>query len=191
MKHFLILFDEMPIDKVSVKSGDNSPEVITAARCVNVGLFISGDLRRDVIVSVAVGTPENLLLISFPGAELKRVSPDERSISFFLLKAFEEAKMQKMNFHRIMDNGIVARRSSLFYFIDSYTPEKIYFANSKVEPVLSKKIEYENSLLIYSNSEQLSLELNDSKWNLEQLYRPSHPERFILDVNMLSDRDAN
>ncbi|MHA1576231.1 MAG: hypothetical protein ACTSU3_02605, partial [Candidatus Thorarchaeota archaeon] len=68
MRHFLILFDDIPIDKASVKSGNNSPEVITAVRCVNVGLFISGNLRRDVVVSLAKGTPEDLKLVSFPGA---------------------------------------------------------------------------------------------------------------------------
>jgi len=116
MKHFLILFDEIPMDKASVKSGNNSPEVITAARCVNVGLFISGNLRRDVIVSLAKGTPDDLKIISFPGSSLKRVSPDERSISFFLLKAKSIVEELLMDSSEIMDNGIEVRRTSLIHF---------------------------------------------------------------------------
>ena len=190
MKHFLILFEDIPINKASVKSGDNSPEVITASRCVNVGLFISGDLRRDVVVSLVTGKPDDSIIISFPGADLKRVSPDERSISFFLLKAFTEAELQGMNSTRTMNNGIVIRRTKLVDFIGSCSPEKIYLANSEVESSVMEKFEFENSLLIYSIIEPLNLELKSSKWDIKQIYHPSHPERFILDINMAFDKDA-
>lgn len=175
----------MSIDKASVKSGGNSPEVITAVRCVNVGLFLSGDLRRDVVVSLAIGTPEDMMIISFPGADLKRVSPDERSISFFLLKAIEAAKVLETNTHRTMDNGIVVRRSSLFDFIDSCSPEKIYITN--LESKSLEKFESAHALLIYPHIDALLLELEASKLVLRQLPQPSHPERFILDINMMSD----
>ncbi len=190
MKHFLILFEEMPVDNASVKSGDNSPEVITAVRCVNVGLFLSGDLRRDVVVSFAIGPLDEMIVISFPGVDLKRVSPDERSISFFLLKAIAVAEKLEMNSLRTMDNGIAIRRTNMLDFIETYSPERIYEANSEVEQVVMKKFDYVNSLLIYSNTKQPALELKGSKWNLKQLHRPPHPERFILDVNMVSDDDV-
>jgi len=190
MKHFLILFENIPIDKSSVKSGDNSPEVIAAVRCVNIGLFISGDLRRDVVISLSTGTLDNLTIISFPGSDLKRVSPDERSISFFLLKAFEAANLQELNFHRTMDNGIIVRRTSLFDFIKLCAPEKIYVASSEVEPNEIENFENVDSLFIYSNTEQHNLDLKGCKLDLKRLHRPSHPERFILDVNMVSDGDA-
>ncbi len=113
VRRFLIMFKDFPIDKTSVKAGQNSPEVVTACRCVNVGLFVSGDLRRDVIVSLAVGTEEDLKVVSFPGDSLKRVSPDERSISFFLLKAFEKARDLELGGSVKMDNGIEVARASL------------------------------------------------------------------------------
>lgn len=113
VRRFLVMFKEFPIDKKSVKSGYNSPEVITACRCINVGLFVSGDLRRDVTVSLGVGTEEDLRVISFPGNSLKRVSPDERSISFFLLKAVEKVGSIEQGDIFIMDNGIELTRSSL------------------------------------------------------------------------------
>lgn len=112
VRRFLVMFKEFPIERSSVKSGQNSPEVIIACRCVNVGLFVSGDLRRDVIVSLALGTQEDLRVVSFPGESLRRVSPDERSISFFLLKAIEQAHDLKFGESFTMDNGIKLIRSS-------------------------------------------------------------------------------
>ncbi|MGY5855509.1 MAG: hypothetical protein RTS72_02845 [Candidatus Thorarchaeota archaeon] len=113
MRRFLVMFKGIPIDKTSVKSGKNSPEVVIACRCVNVGLFVSGDLRRDVTVSLTAGTEEDLKVVSFPGNSLKRVSPDERSISFFLLKAFEKTQDLELGKSYIMDNGIELVRASL------------------------------------------------------------------------------
>ena len=113
VRRFLIMFKDFPIDKTSVKAGQNSPEVVTACRCVNVGLFVSGDLRRDVIVSIAVGTEEDLMVVSFPGNSLKRVSPDERSISFFMLKAIEKAQDLELGSSFKMNNGIELVRASL------------------------------------------------------------------------------
>jgi tRNA pseudouridine-54 N-methylase len=61
VRRFLVMFKELPIDRDSVRSGQNNPEVIIACRCVNVGLFLSGDLRRDTVVSLAVGTISRIL----------------------------------------------------------------------------------------------------------------------------------
>ena len=113
VRRFLVIFKEFPIDRSSVKAGQNSPEVITACRCVNVGLFVSGDLRRDVIVSLALGTEDDLRVVSFPGKSLRRVSPDERSISFFLLKAVEKIQDLEPGESTTMDNGIELERASL------------------------------------------------------------------------------
>ena len=112
------MFNEFPIDRSTVKSGHNSPEVITACRCVNVGLFVSGDLRRDVIVSIGVGTDGDLRVVSFPGISLRRVSPDERSISFFLLKAIEKAQDLDLGESFTMNNGI-----DLWYLNDIWFPQ--------------------------------------------------------------------
>lgn len=190
MRHFLILFDDIPIDKISVKSGNNSPEVITAARCVNVGLFISGNLRRDVVVSLAKGMPDDLKLISFPGASLKRVSPDERSISFFLMKAISIAEELLMDSFKIMDNGIEVRRSNLKNFFESLNPARVYVSTQKNTSSIDV-LETENSLLIYSIGKQFDSLKIDTKWvHVELPYFP-YPERFILDVNMVEDRNVS
>ncbi|MBE0527138.1 MAG: hypothetical protein IH631_09360, partial [Candidatus Thorarchaeota archaeon] len=183
MRHFLILFDEFPIDMASVKSGNNSREVITATRCVNVSLFISGNLRRDVIVSLAKGSPDDLTIITFPGANLKRVSPDERSISFFLMKAISIAEEQGMDSLETMDNGIEVRRISLKNFLEFFAPTRVYLSTPNIPSGSIDDAEYENSLLVYSNGKQFDSVREESMWNHGKLPYYLHPERFILDIN--------
>ena len=187
MRHFLILFNDIPINKASVKAGTNSPEAITAARCVNVGLFISGNLRRDVVISLAKGSPEDLRIISFLGDGLRRVSPDERSISFFLLKAILIAEKQAMDSLEIMDSGIEVRRTSLKKFLDSVSPVRVYLSTPEITSDRVGDAKYDNSILIYSNEMQFDLIQEGSARILEKLPYFQHPERFILDANMITD----
>ena len=133
VRRFLVMFKDIPIDRRSVKSGLNSPEVVTACRCVNVGLFVSGDLRRKVIVSLAVGTAEDLKVVSFPGNSLRRVSPDERSISFFLLKAMEKVQNLEPGNPIIMDNGIELIRSSLDELVELWDSSVIQVPSTNPE----------------------------------------------------------
>jgi len=187
MRNFLIIFDDIPINKATVKSGNNSPEAITAARCVNVGLFISGNLRRDVVISLAIGSPDDLKIISFPGANLRRVSPDERSISFFLLKAISNVEELMMDSFETMDNGIEVRRMSLKKFIDSSAPARVYLSTPEITSGSVDDADYDNSFLIYSNRLQFDSIREDAAWTEGKLVYFPHPERFILDVNMIMD----
>ncbi|MFX1560122.1 MAG: hypothetical protein ACFFBL_06020 [Promethearchaeota archaeon] len=133
MRRFLVKFEEFPIDRVSVKSGHNSPEVITACRCVNVGLFVSGDLRRDVTVSFVIGTEEDQKAMSFPGGSLRRVSPDERSISFFLLKAFERVQDLNPGESFTMNNGIELIHAPLDELLELWESDIIHVPSSNPE----------------------------------------------------------
>jgi tRNA pseudouridine-54 N-methylase len=185
MRHFLILFDDFPIDAASVKSGNNSQEVITASRCVNVALFISGNLRRDVVISLAKGSPDDLKIVTFNGATLKRVSPDERSISFFLMKAVSIADELGMDSLEKMDNGIETRRSSLQKFLEPFGPTSIYLSTSDNNSISMDEAEYQNSILIYSEGKQINLDYEKVTWTKLPFF--PHPERFILDINMIMD----
>jgi len=188
MRRFLVLFNDLRIDRASVKSGTNSPEVVTACRCVNVGLFLSGNLRRDVIVSIATGQTDDLRVISFPGDRLKRVSPDERSISFFLLKSLDIAMCLAQDSQRVLDNGIIARREGIEQLIAAYAPERVFIAYQGSASSFDSPYELEDVLLVYDT--RTCIDMVSSKIMGER-YRtlpgPSHPERFILDVNDRSD----
>ena len=133
VRRFLVMFKEFPIDSSSVRSGQNSREVVVACRCVNVGLFVSGDLRRDVTVSLAIGENDDLRVISFPGETLRRVSPDERSVSFFLLKADKIARTIEPGEKHTMDNGIELIRSSLHELTEEWRSELIHVPSSNPE----------------------------------------------------------
>ena len=60
-------------------------------RCVNAALFLSHDLRRDVRVYLVLqGGPAPSKLIRFDGAEVRYLSPDERSAASLIRKALEK-----------------------------------------------------------------------------------------------------
>ncbi len=60
-------------------------------RCVNAGLFLSHDLRRDVrIYLVLKGEPSPPKLIRFDGSSVRYLSPDERSCASLIRKALEK-----------------------------------------------------------------------------------------------------
>jgi len=60
-------------------------------RCVSSAFFLSHDIRRDtVFYSVHYGEPNPPVALKFVGSELKRVSPDERSIAIFIKKALSK-----------------------------------------------------------------------------------------------------
>lgn len=59
-------------------------------RCVNAALFLSHDLRRDVRVYLVLKGGANPMLIRFDGAEVRYLSPDERSAASLIKKALEK-----------------------------------------------------------------------------------------------------
>jgi tRNA pseudouridine-54 N-methylase len=192
MRLFLILFDDILIDKASVRLGQNSSEVVTACRCVNVGLFVSGNLRRDVIVSIAKGAFEDLKIVSFPGGTLKRVSPDERSISFFLLKAMQDAEGLQQNSEKILDNGIIVKREELSRFISGYSPNCVFIARNRGKPAIDPTLLLDDVILIYETRTPIDIAGLESRTlgNFKvhsSLPYPPHPERFIFDINELVD----
>jgi len=187
MRRFLILFEELPIDVVSVKSGQNGPEGVTACRCVNVGLFVSGNLRRNVEVSLAVGQPEDLGVVTYPGPALKRVSPDERSISFFLLKAMNVLRELPLAGKKKLDNGMVVHRTNATDLLRGWEPSRIY-VSSLSPSIQPKQVDVRpQGLFLY---ELVSTALTDMIRDIPGvlLPRPPHPERFILDINLYCDQ---
>jgi tRNA pseudouridine-54 N-methylase len=86
-----------------------------------------------VIVSLGLGNEDNLRVISFPGFSLRRVSPDERSISFFLLKSIEKVVTMEQGNRFVMDNGIELICSSLSGLIESWKSDLILVPPSNPE----------------------------------------------------------
>jgi tRNA (pseudouridine54-N1)-methyltransferase len=59
-------------------------------RCVNAGLFLSHDLRRDVdCYLVLMGTPSGPKTVKFSGGSVRSLSPDERSAAALIKKVID------------------------------------------------------------------------------------------------------
>jgi tRNA (pseudouridine54-N1)-methyltransferase len=61
-------------------------------RCVNSSLFLSHDLRRDVVIYlVLLGEPEPSKIVKFEGENVRYLNPDERSSGSLIKKALEKS----------------------------------------------------------------------------------------------------
>ena len=59
-------------------------------RCVNAGLFLSHDLRRDVdCYLVLLGAPSGPKTVKFSGSSVRSLSPDERSAGALIRKVID------------------------------------------------------------------------------------------------------
>jgi tRNA pseudouridine-54 N-methylase len=184
-RNFIVGFKDIPVDSDRVKSGLNSLETVIACRCINVGLFISDDIRRTVQVSLCVGLDTDLRIISFSGEKIKRVSPDERSISFFLSKAMFLLDKMDSGTVKSMDNGIVLSRTDMKNFLTSWSAERVHIADSSVDTHDWAAVST-SGIFVYDMSGALMRGL--AKRPVSLLTRPTNPERFILDMNLHCDR---
>lgn len=184
-RHFVIGFKQFPIDSEQVKSGLNCRETVVACRCINVGLFLSDNIRKTVKVSLCIGHDTDLRIASFSGERVRRVSPDERSISFFLLKAVH--MLDKMDFGtvRTMDNGIILSRTDSKSLVASWSAEHVCVADSSVRTSVWNRVPTDG-LFVYDMSDVLSCRLANRQALL--LQRSASAERFILDVNLHCDQ---
>ncbi len=185
IRRFLIATENIVIDPSSVRSGTNTKTVVTICRCVNVGLFLSGALRRDVEVTLIQGEPEDLGTVTFPGHSLKRVSPDERSVSFFLLKAMNILQDLTFGHTHTMDCGIVVKRCRLADIVQTEENNSIVVAaeqgDCKIESLKSCA-----GLFLYDLRGEIDKVME--RHNPIKVVRSAHPERFILEINLHCDR---
>jgi tRNA pseudouridine-54 N-methylase len=136
-----------------------------------------------VEVSILIGSNDNLKSITFPGASLKRVSPDERSIAFFLLKAHSVLDKMHENSERTMDNGILLHRLALKELFNRWLVKECFIAAEEFNTNSEYNEVSEAGIFLYDLTKCLDL----GKYNTKPLPRPSHPERFILEINLHCD----
>ncbi|TXT56628.1 MAG: hypothetical protein BAJATHORv1_20218 [Candidatus Thorarchaeota archaeon] len=180
-KQFIVVFDTLPIQKSAVRSGENPQEVVIACRSINVGLFVSGNLRRDTCVSIVYKKENRFACITFPGKTLRRVSPDERSIAFFLLKAYNLIEEKPVEFN-IMDNGIILQYSKFDEMLQRWKSKRIHIANEEYHPEEKFQLAQEGAF-IYDMRMKADISIDD----MISIPRPPTPERFILDLNLYFD----
>ncbi len=181
VRRFELIIDELPITRAGVRSGKNSDEVVMVARCVNLALFLSHTLRRNVTFEVVIAGDDEYRSISFPGTGLKRVSPDERSIAHFLLKAVNNLDTMAQS-KKTLSNGIVLRRGRAHQLMDGWQMGRVFLAGptgdwQRVQPDGTYIYDMTNTGVIESLLEQ----------GHEIVPMPPRPERFILEVNSYID----
>ncbi len=184
-RRFLISFSDLPVSRLDVKKGTNQPKMVTACRCVNIGLFLSHDIRRDVDVLLLIGPKHDLRVITFPGKTLRRVAPDERSISFFILKANNALQQLGVESSETMDNGIVVSRITLDKMRNEDNQNRMYVSRRPATSPLSEGAPQKYADYLYETEMDYFGPFDKS---VPLISRPSHAERLILDVNMDCDR---
>ncbi|MFW9890315.1 MAG: hypothetical protein ACFFER_19210, partial [Candidatus Thorarchaeota archaeon] len=136
----------------------------------------------NVSISIAWGDSRDLSVVTFSGETIRRVSPDERSISFFLLKASYRMKDLFPGQSAIMDNAIEVTRADLDDLVKTWKPSNVYLA---LEGTNDSDFET-TGLFVYGLGRHAIPEVMKE---FAALPRPPNPERFILDMNLMSDRD--
>lgn len=185
LRTYMVLFDSIPIEKSKIRAGTNPANLVAACRCVNTSLFVSRDLRRDVEISLGRSEDNLVSLITFPGDELKRVSPDERSISFFIMKAAQHLDEMDLGQEKIMDNGIRLEKGTMANMLDSFSKRPMYLADQASDTLPDQISLNPQGVFVYivgGFSKTLS-----QKVSFERLHKTKHPERFINDLNRAFD----
>ena len=95
-------------------------------RCVNSALFLSHDLRRDVIIYlVLLGEPDTPGIVKFEGYNVKYLNPDERSSGSLIKKALEKNAIPRW---KESTPGVWIRQGDLQDLLQEIiTPEKKLF----------------------------------------------------------------
>ncbi len=70
----------------------NAGRMDEAARIVNMAFWLSHDIRRDVVLYITfTGPSDPPKTVKFVGGELRKTSPDERSVAAIIRKALGES----------------------------------------------------------------------------------------------------
>lgn len=110
-------------------------------RTVSNALWISNDLRRDTIIYVCMDGPKlPPKTISFSGAELKGVEPDERNIGEKIKLALEKGRNLSLNESTEVWPGItIAKKSFEALVREKAKTSNIYYLHKKGEDIRKLK----------------------------------------------------
>lgn len=91
-------------------------------RCINCALFLSHDIRRDVIIYlVLLGEPDMPRIVKFEGENVRYLNPDERSSGSLIKKALEKSTISRW---RESTPGVWIRRGDLADLLDEVLTNK-------------------------------------------------------------------
>ena len=114
----------------------SSGRLDVVARCINAAFWLSGDIRRNVVFHTVLHGGEQPVYIRIEGERLRKVSPDERSISLFLKKALE-----RMGSREETSPGIFASSRSFREVVEENKDKEFYLLDEEGESIEDMKFE--------------------------------------------------
>ncbi|MDO9097696.1 MAG: tRNA (pseudouridine(54)-N(1))-methyltransferase TrmY [Candidatus Methanoperedens sp.] len=123
-------------------------------RCVNAALFLSHDLRRDVLVYLVLkgGSPSKL--VRFDGAQVRYLSPDERSAASLIKKALEK---NVQDFWTESTPGVSVRKGGFADLLEELK-KKIFYLHEDGADIREKKFDksFDDILFVLGDHEGLT-----------------------------------
>lgn len=120
-------------------------------RCVNAALFLSHDLRRDVRIHLLLlGPPAPPAVITFDGALVKYLNPDERSAASLIQKALEHGEGESTP-------GIFVSRHR---FEEAIAGKKLIYLHEAGEDIRNAEVD-ENAIFVLGDHLGLTQEEED------------------------------
>ncbi len=129
-------------------------------RCINAALFLSHDLRRDVIVYLVLkGEPAPPKLVRFDGSKVRYLSPDERSAASLIRKALEKNAQE---FWTESTPGVGIRKGD-FGDLLSELGKKIIYLREDGEDLRGKKFNETFDKLLFVLGDHMGLAAEEEK----------------------------
>ena len=121
------------------------------ARSINAAFWLSYGIRKNVVFhTILHGEPNPPVYIRFEGQNLKKVSPDERSIAIFIgkaLKNFDEKREIEST------PGIFVARKDFRQLLEENKDKNFYLLDENGEDI--KNVEIENPFFILGDNVDL------------------------------------
>lgn len=124
-------------------------------RCVNAALFLSHDLRRDVLVYLVLkGEPDPPKLVRFDGAQVRHLSPDERSAASLIKKSLEK---NVQDFWTESTLGVSVRKGGFAGILEELK-KKIFYLREDGADIREKKFDesFDDILFVLGDHEGLT-----------------------------------
>jgi len=139
MKNFLIIGHKAVTETFSLNDLPGAGgRMDILCRCVNAGLFLSHDIRRDVRVFLILkGDPSPPKIIRFDGSAVRYLSPDERSAASLIKKALEK---KAQDFWTESTAGVSIRKGNLDAIIKELDM-KVTYLREDGEDIRSKNFD--------------------------------------------------
>ncbi|MEM1513577.1 MAG: tRNA (pseudouridine(54)-N(1))-methyltransferase TrmY [Candidatus Thermoplasmatota archaeon] len=153
-RHFYLKSNALTKANINLKDLPSAGRIDIVARCVNSAFWLSNSIRRNVFFhTILHGEPNPPIYIRFEGGKLRKVSPDERSISIFILKAIEKAGDEEKE----STPGIFVCKKNFNKFVEENRDKEYYLMDEKGEDI--EKIDIgENPLFFLGDNRGLNEE---------------------------------